>query len=94
MADTQEFFDERQGAAVIKHGILRRYLPVFAAKTGSTSAGGRVVYLDGYAGAGGSTPSPSRRTSTRRMISAARSDTSCISETIAWRRRRVATSSS
>jgi three-Cys-motif partner protein len=52
VTDNQEFFDERQGAAVIKHGILRRYLPVFAAKTGSTSVGGRVVYLDGYAGAG------------------------------------------
>ena len=50
--DGQDFFDERQGAAVIKHGILRRYLPIFAGKTGSTSESGRVVYLDGYAGAG------------------------------------------
>ena len=46
------FFKEQQGAAVIKHGILRRYLPIFTRKTGSTAPGARVVYLDGYAGPG------------------------------------------
>lgn len=35
---------------VFKHDLLRRYLPVFAGKTGSQAAG--VVYLDGYAGRG------------------------------------------
>jgi three-Cys-motif partner protein len=34
------------------HGILRRYLPIFVRETGSASRGGRVVYLDGYAGPG------------------------------------------
>jgi three-Cys-motif partner protein len=35
---------------VFKHDLLSRYLPRFAGKTGSQSAG--VVYLDGYAGRG------------------------------------------
>jgi len=46
------FFAERQPAAVLKHGILRRYLQPFASKTGMTAPGRRVVYLDGYAGPG------------------------------------------
>jgi len=46
------FFDDQQGAAVLKHGILSRYLPIYASKTGSTSIGNRVAYLDAYAGAG------------------------------------------
>ncbi len=46
------FFAERRPAAVLKHGILRRYLRVFASKTGSTAPGGRVAYLDGYSGPG------------------------------------------
>jgi three-Cys-motif partner protein len=45
-----EFFEAPQAAAVLKHGILGRYLPVFATKTGSRA--GQVVYLDGYAGPG------------------------------------------
>lgn len=44
------FFAAPQAAAVLKHGILRRYLPVFATKTGSRA--GEVTYLDGYAGPG------------------------------------------
>ena len=44
------FFTAPQAAAVLKHGILRRYLPIFATKTGSRA--GQVVYLDGYAGPG------------------------------------------
>ncbi|MEW6475251.1 MAG: three-Cys-motif partner protein TcmP [Actinomycetota bacterium] len=44
------FFAAPQGAAVLKHGILRRYLPVFATMTGSRA--GEVVYLDAYAGPG------------------------------------------
>ena len=46
------FFDRRQAAAVLKHGVLQRYLPVFIGKTGSRSLGKRVVYIDGYAGPG------------------------------------------
>jgi three-Cys-motif partner protein len=46
------FFEEQRPAAVLKHRILRCYLQVFASKTGSTSAGNRVAYLDGYAGPG------------------------------------------
>jgi three-Cys-motif partner protein len=46
------FFQTKGAAAVLKHGILSRYPTVFATMAGSTSAGGRVVYLDGYAGPG------------------------------------------
>lgn len=42
---------EREGLpSVFKHDLVRRYLPVFAGKTGSKAPG--VVYLDGYAGRG------------------------------------------
>ena len=51
MAANERFFEQRQPAAVFKHGILSRYSTVFAAKAGSVTAG-RVVFLDGYAGAG------------------------------------------
>ena len=50
--DPEEFFEEVQGAAVLKHGILRRYLAVFTGKLGSTAAGKKVIYLDAYAGPG------------------------------------------
>lgn len=46
------FFEEKQAAAILKHGILRRYLAVFASKTGVNAPNNRVVYLDGYAGPG------------------------------------------
>lgn len=49
---TKHFFKEKQGAGVFKHGLLRRYVPVFVSKVGSTAQGGRVYYLDAYAGAG------------------------------------------
>jgi three-Cys-motif partner protein len=52
VSSKSDFFEERQGAAVLKHGILRRYLPPFTGKLGSTSRDGRVAYLDGYAGSG------------------------------------------
>jgi three-Cys-motif partner protein len=42
---------EYQGLpSVLKHELVRRYLPIFAGKTGSKSAS--VIYLDGYAGRG------------------------------------------
>ena len=47
-----EFFQRKQAAAVLKHGVLSRYLTVFASMTGSASAGGRVHFIDGYAGPG------------------------------------------
>lgn len=50
MTRNEDFFDDRQGAAVLKHGILRRYLPAFTGKLGKISA--RVAYLDAYAGSG------------------------------------------
>jgi three-Cys-motif partner protein len=49
---TQEFFESRQAAAVLKHAILTSYLPVWAGKTGSTSLDHRVAVGDCYAGAG------------------------------------------
>lgn len=52
MTANDAFFQKKQAAAVLKHGILERYPAVFATMTGSTSAQGRVVYLDGYAGPG------------------------------------------
>lgn len=51
MVDNTEFFREKRATAVLKHGILRRYAPVFASKAGLTT-NGRVVFLDGYAGPG------------------------------------------
>ncbi|MBE1466229.1 three-Cys-motif partner protein TcmP [Kibdelosporangium phytohabitans] len=58
MTAHDDFFQKKQAAAVLKHGILTRYPPVFATMTGSTSTGGRVVYLDGYAGPGRYEPEP------------------------------------
>lgn len=52
MTANDRFFQTKQAAAVLKHGILARYPTVFASMTGSGSADGRVVYLDGYAGPG------------------------------------------
>lgn len=49
---SDEFFREKKAAAVLKHGILGRYLVPFAMKTGSTATGGRVVICDGYSGPG------------------------------------------
>lgn len=50
--DAQPFFRSKRAAAVLKHAILGKYVVPFAAKTGSTSTGKRVVIVDGYAGAG------------------------------------------
>jgi three-Cys-motif partner protein len=70
------FFEEQQAAAVLKHGILRRYLHVFASKTGSASPENRVYYLDGYAGAGsyddGTPGSPALAAQTATAISSFR----------------------
>jgi three-Cys-motif partner protein len=43
------FFGEPQGAAVLKHEVLRQYLRIYGGKTGSRTG---VVLVDGYAGPG------------------------------------------
>jgi len=48
----ESFFVRRKAAAAFKHGILSVYPPLFAGKAGSVTDGGRVVFLDGYAGQG------------------------------------------
>lgn len=52
MANTEAFFQSKQAAAVLKHGILSRYPQVFATMTSVRSTRKRVVFLDGYAGPG------------------------------------------
>ncbi|MGH3614182.1 MAG: three-Cys-motif partner protein TcmP [Pseudonocardia sp.] len=52
MSANESFFVRRKAAAAFKHGILSVYPPLFAAKAGSVVQGGRVVFLDGYAGQG------------------------------------------
>ncbi len=80
MGGNQAFFKAPQPAAVLKHGILKRYVVVFASKTGSRS-GGKVIFLDGYAGPGryesGDPASPLLALRTARSISAFR-DLRCI----------------
>jgi three-Cys-motif partner protein len=72
MTRQAQFFGERRPAAVLKHGILRRYLHVFASKTGSTAPGRRVAYLDGYSGPGeyqdGTPGSPLLAAETARLL--------------------------
>lgn len=50
MVANDEFFQRPQAAAVLKHGVLRRYATVFATMAGTRT--GRVVYFDAYAGQG------------------------------------------
>jgi three-Cys-motif partner protein len=52
MPSNCNFFASPQAAAIYKHGVLRRYIPVYAGKTGSRSAGKRVVIYDAYSGPG------------------------------------------
>lgn len=70
--DPEAFFDEVQGAAVLKHGILRRYLALFTGKVGSTAKDNRVFYLDAYAGPGlyddGSSGSPALALATAKQL--------------------------
>lgn len=46
------FFQTKQAAAILKHAVLDSYVDPFTMKTGSTSVGGRVAFVDGYAGEG------------------------------------------
>lgn len=52
MTANEDFFREKRAAAVFKHGILKRYPIVFAAKAGFRVKDHRVVFVDGYAGRG------------------------------------------
>jgi three-Cys-motif partner protein len=71
------FFGEIKAAAVLKHAILRRYLHVYVAKTGTYAPGRRVVYFDGYAGPGryddGTDGSPLIAAGVARSVAALRS---------------------
>jgi three-Cys-motif partner protein len=46
------FFEEKKSAAVLKHALIRRYLPPFVMKTGKLSVQNRVAFVDGFAGEG------------------------------------------
>lgn len=48
----EDFFHEKRPPAEVKHAILGEYLAVFVGKVGSSSDGGRVAYVDGFAGPG------------------------------------------
>lgn len=48
----KKFFEERQGAAVLKHSLLDEYLSPFVGMTGMNAPDGRVSFIDAYAGAG------------------------------------------
>lgn len=50
VSNTKFFEGSRAAPAVLKHGLLKRYPPVFASAAGKRP--GRVVLLDGYAGRG------------------------------------------
>jgi three-Cys-motif partner protein len=77
---TTQFFSKRQGAAVLKHGILKRYLPVFVSMTGSRS--GKVAYLDCYAGPGqyedGTDGSPAVALATAKAVAGMRGNASLV----------------
>lgn len=47
-----DFFQQRQPASEMKHGILGDYVGMFTGKAGRLSNTGRVVYIDGFAGPG------------------------------------------
>lgn len=51
-SDTSKFHKSKKSAAVLKHAVLDSYITPFASKTGSTSIGSRVAFIDGYAGPG------------------------------------------
>lgn len=49
---TAGFFGKRKPPAVLKHEVLKQYTATFTGMVGATNTEGRVVFLDGYAGAG------------------------------------------
>lgn len=80
MVANEEFFQRKQAAAVLKHGILSRYPRVFATMAGKRT--GRVVYFDGYAGPGryedGSPGSPLLAVKTARATAKWDRDVECL----------------
>lgn len=73
--DTSDFFSSPQGAAILKHQLLKTYLGAFTGKLGLTS-GGHVHLIDGYAGPGryhdGSPGSPALALETARLLQRSR----------------------
>jgi hypothetical protein len=70
--NNESFFEAQRPAALLKHGILGRYLRPYVVKTGSKSRHGRVAYVDGYAGPGtyddGSAGSPALAVDAARVV--------------------------
>lgn len=52
LARLDEFWERPYPHSLLKHSLLRGYLPVFATKTASRHRERRAVFVDGYAGAG------------------------------------------
>jgi three-Cys-motif partner protein len=52
VSSNTNFFASPQAAAIYKHELIRRYIPAWAGKVGSTSVGKRVVVYDAYSGPG------------------------------------------
>lgn len=52
MSNNSNFFRSPQAAAVYKHELIKRYIPAWAGKVGSTSSGKKVVVYDAYSGPG------------------------------------------
>jgi len=52
MVNNSKFFASPQAAAIYKHQLIKRYIPAWAGKVGSTSTGKRVVVYDAYSGPG------------------------------------------
>jgi len=77
-----DFFQRRQAAAVLKHGIIGRYATVFTTMTGTSSLDHRVVYLDGYAGPGaykdGTPGSPLLALATARAVARWQRQVDCV----------------
>jgi hypothetical protein len=46
----EQYWDGQNLPSILKHGMLRRYLPIYLARTSSVA--GKVVVLDAYAGRG------------------------------------------
>lgn len=52
MSNNSNFFASPQAAAIYKHQLIKRYIPAWAGKVGSTSSGKKVVVYDAYSGPG------------------------------------------
>lgn len=52
MANHDHYFDEKQAAAVLKHGVLANYVRIFGVMTSLQNQARRAWFIDAYAGAG------------------------------------------